>query len=78
MFLTVVFDLVGDGGRIFLDKPGYGLERHTLSEALLKLLAVFHGKVFVFLKIRFISHLCGLLSGSLFPRVNSTTNGVSK
>jgi len=78
VLLPVVLNLVGDGGRILLDNAGDSLERHMLSEAVLDLFAVLHGKVFVFLNVRIFSHLCGLLSWDIFPRLNSTTDGVSK
>lgn len=78
VFPAVVLDLVGNGGGVLLDQAGDCLERHALSEAFLDLSAVFHGEVLVFLWIQFFSHLCGLLSGNLLPRLNSTTNGVSE
>lgn len=67
MFLPVVFDLVRDGGGVFLDNAGGSLEGHLFSEALLNLFAVLHGKVFVFSGVRIFSHICGLLSLDIFP-----------
>lgn len=78
VFLPVVFDLVRDGGGVLLDNAGGSLERQLFSEALLNLFTVLHGKVFVFPSVRIFSHLCGLLSWDIFPRLNSTTDDVSK
>ena len=78
MFLAVVLDLVGDGGRILLDEFSDCLKRHVFAEAVLNLPTILRGKVFVFLLVEFFSHDSGLLSGNLFSRLNSTTNGVSR
>ena len=62
VLLPVVPDLVRDGGGVFLDELGNGLEGHALSEAVLNHLALLQSKMFVFSWVRFFSHMCGLLS----------------
>ena len=47
VLLPVVLDLVRDGGGVFLDELGNGLEGHALSEAVLNHLALLHLAFFV-------------------------------
>ena len=58
-----MLDLVRDGGGVFLDELGNGLEGHALSEAVLNHLALLQSKMFVFsLGFDFLAIMCGLLS----------------
>lgn len=67
VLLPVVLDLVRDGGGVFLDELGNGLEGHALSEAVLNHLALLQSKMFVFSWVRFLAICVASFLRNNFP-----------